>query len=101
MPKVVINSCFGGFGLSHKAVERLAQIKCVPDDGEVIHHFQHSSDNHIRSDQDLVKIVEELGDEASGCCAKLSIVDVPDDAQWYVHEYDGLETVREGRVWGL
>ncbi len=27
MPKVVINTCFGGFGLSHKACMRYAEIK--------------------------------------------------------------------------
>lgn len=27
------------------------------------------------------------------------VVEVPDDARWYVDEYDGFESVREGRVW--
>jgi hypothetical protein len=43
----------------------------------------------------LVQIVEELGNEASGRCAKLKIVEIPDDINWAIEEYDGSETIAE------
>ncbi|MGE9292828.1 MAG: hypothetical protein ACQKBW_04385 [Puniceicoccales bacterium] len=46
-----------------------------------------------RNDQDLVAVVEELGEAASGSCAKLKIADIPDGAEYEIEEYDGLEQV--------
>jgi hypothetical protein len=48
-----------------------------------------------RDDPVLVQIVEELGNEASGRCAKLKIVEIPDDINWVIEEYDGSETIAE------
>ena len=54
-----------------------------------------------RSDPLLVKAVEVLGEEADGLCAKLKIVEVPDDVSWYIDDYDGMETVHESHnSWG-
>ena len=53
-----------------------------------------------RGDPFLVQAIEELGESADGRFAKLKIVDVPDDVEWYVEEYDGLEWVAEKhRTW--
>jgi hypothetical protein len=53
-----------------------------------------------RKDVRLVQTVEELGDAASGQCAKLKVVEIPDDVDWQIDEYDGQETVREkSREW--
>lgn len=49
----------------------------------------------FRSDPVLIKVLEELGDEANGHFAEIEIVDVPDDANVYIDYYDGLERVRE------
>lgn len=49
-----------------------------------------------RTDPDLIKVIEELGSEnASGGCAKLKIVEIPDGVQWEIDEYDGIETIHE------
>lgn len=48
-----------------------------------------------RADPILVQIVEEMGNAASGSCARLKIVEVPDDVDWEIHEYDGSESVAE------
>lgn len=54
-----------------------------------------------RSNPNLVKAVEELGDEANGDCAKLRIVEIPDGIEWEISEYDGMESVEEKhRSWG-
>jgi hypothetical protein len=44
----------------------------------------------------LVQVVEELGTEvASGSCSELKVVEIPDDVQWIIEEYDGNEWVSE------
>lgn len=77
--KIVINECFGGFGLSEEAMNILK----IDDDYGI-----------DRADPALIKVVEELGDRASGCCAKLAVVEIPDEATDYdISEYDGAESV--------
>jgi hypothetical protein len=53
-----------------------------------------------RNDKDLVEIVESLGNLANGFCASLRIVEIPDDVEWHISEYDGIEHVAENhRTW--
>jgi hypothetical protein len=55
-----------------------------------------------RSDPKLIQVIEELGSEkASGSCAKIALVEIPDDVEFTIEEYDGLEHVAEKhRTWG-
>jgi hypothetical protein len=88
--KVVVNRCFGGYGLSEKAYEFLG----IKWDG-----FGFEFDND-RSNPLLVSCVEHLGEEADGDCASLDVVEVPDDIEWYIDEYDGQERIAENhRSW--
>ena len=87
--KVVINDDLGGFGLSKKALELL---------GTEDTHKYYNSD--MRGDPKLVEVVEKLGEEANGFCADLKIVEIPDDVEWIIGEYDGSEWVAEKhRIW--
>jgi len=43
----------------------------------------------------LIEVVQELGKEASGRCASLEIIEIPDDVEWQIEEYDGNEWVAE------
>lgn len=53
-----------------------------------------------RDDPVLVQVVEELGELANGRHAELKIVDIPDDVEWQIDEYDGSEWVAEKhRTW--
>jgi hypothetical protein len=53
-----------------------------------------------RDDTTLVQTVEELGKSAGGRFADLKIVEIPDDVEWEIEEYDGLEWVAERhRTW--
>ena len=92
--KIVINKCFGGFSLSDKAVDWLTDHGV--DDAEA-YTFDDDRSNPL-----LVECVETLGaTEASGTFAKLKVVEVPDDVQWEISEYDGRETIVEcHRSWG-
>jgi hypothetical protein len=59
-------------------------------------HFVYLRDMEIRTDVDLIKTIEELGSEkASGSCAKLRIVEIPDGVDWEIDEYDGIESIHE------
>ena len=54
-----------------------------------------------REDPVLVQVVEELGRAANGGHADLCIVEIPDDVEWEIEEYDGKEWVAEThRTWG-
>ncbi|MHA1664293.1 MAG: hypothetical protein ACTSVW_00455 [Candidatus Njordarchaeales archaeon] len=49
----------------------------------------------------LIKVVEELGEEASTPVSKLKIVEIPDNIEWEIEEYDGIEWIAEKhRTWG-
>jgi hypothetical protein len=65
-----------------------------PDESLALYAGRCDGDS-ARANADLVKLVEEMGDAANGSCAKLKIVDVPDDANWEISEYDGFEHVAE------
>ena len=83
--KVVINKCFGGFGLSKEAYKFLN----IPWDG---YGFEFMED---RSNPALVKCVETLGNKASGELSSLKVVEIPDDVEWEIDEYDGVEWATE------
>lgn len=55
-----------------------------------------------RTDPDLIAVIKELGKAASGSCASLYIVKIPDEIPngWYIDEYDGMESIEENhRSW--
>ena len=57
------------------------------------HYLESRPDD--RTDPLLIQVVEELGEEASGICAKLKIIEIPDGIAWEISEYDGNEHVAE------
>lgn len=96
--KIVVNKCYGGFGLSKEAYDflNIPCKKCY----EGYYSIGQTEVEADRSHPDLVRCVETLGNLASGKYANLEIVEIPDDVEdWYIDEYDGMETVREGRSW--
>ena len=89
--KVVINDCYGGFGISKEATEFMG----LEWDG-----YGHGG-NISRDDPKLVEAVEQLGEKANGNYAKLKIVEIPADVEWDIQEYDGSEWIAEKhRTWG-
>ena len=143
MTKVVINRCYGGFGLSKEAYIRYGEIKgmkvwieddkkfpsfgifhawIVPpeerpvnkeeefytmsmEERKVYNEAWSSSciycHDIARDDPALVQTVEELGEnKASGGFAELKVVEIPDDVEFDIAEYDGIEWVAEKhRTW--
>ena len=93
MTKVVINTCFGGFGLSKLAEATIAERKGIKV--EDVHYYDLE-----RDDADLVAVVEGLGEKANGDYASLKVVEIPDNIVWFVEEYDGSEHIAEAhRTW--
>jgi len=91
--RIVINDCYGGFGLSDPAFERYKESASITD--PVFLYYEIA-----RDDPYLVKIVKEMGPTANGPCANLKIVEVPADVDWIIQEYDGIEWVAEQhRTW--
>jgi hypothetical protein len=93
--KVVINRCFGGFGLSQAAVEWL-QVRGADDKVKSSSFFgTHHHWTGDRHDPLLVECVETLGSErASGHYADLEVVEIFGN-QYRIDEYDGQESVEE------
>jgi hypothetical protein len=59
-----------------------------------------NDDEIERDDIILIKTIEELGEKANGFCSNLKIVEIPDDVDWVIEDYDGLEWVAEKhRTW--
>jgi hypothetical protein len=102
--QIVINVRHGGFGLSKQAQEVLAAKKNIKPgkwhSGIEFYEEMLNLSVIARDDPDLVATVLELGEQASGTYAKLKVVTIPDDVQWSIHEYDGLEWIAEiHRTW--
>lgn len=97
MKKVVINRKYGGFGLSDKAINELKALNSpilscfLP---EKILYVDPSNDS-FRSHPDLVSVVGKLGKEANGCSANLKVVEIPDDINYEIEDYDGMEHISE------
>lgn len=91
--KVVINACHGGFGLSEEAMTELKNRKRITDPEFWEYDIK-------RDDPILVQLVEEMGKAVDSRYSELKVVDIPDDVEWTVMEYDGLEWVAEKhRTW--
>lgn len=108
MTRIVINACYGGFGVSQKALHWMRErghplaLKETdigerwPDTNKLREKFLDSFLTQIpRDDELLVQVVETLGKEASANYANLKIVEIPDGVEWDIEDYDGSETVAE------
>ena len=95
--KIAVNKCYGGFSLSKKVYDKLG----IKWDG-----YGHLDDKDFgiiesnnyyayRADPRLIKAIEEIGvdDSAGDVHASIEIVEIPDDVDWDIEDYDGLETV--------
>jgi hypothetical protein len=96
--KVVINKCFGGFGLSELAQKEYLKRKVKKwTKKEKADFYDRDVD---RADPDLVAVVEKLGDKANGWAADLKVVDIPDKVKYIIDDYDGVESIHEAHeIW--
>ena len=93
--KIVINACFGGFGLSEEAIAMYRERK-----GIAANERPTYADEIARDDYDLVYIVETLGEKANTSYSMLKVVEIPAEVEWQIEEYDGSEHIAEHhRTW--
>lgn len=120
--KIAINKCFGGFGISDEAFELLLTKKGIEFErveseyhslvGYDYYELGHAKDEdkyiskfnftrpELRADPDLIDVIEELGEKSNTSYSEIKIIDIPDDVEWEIHEYDGSEYVAEKhRTW--
>ena len=143
--KIVINTSYGGFGLSKKAILKYLELceitpyfyKRDPDASPTksfyikitIEEYLNnnklfnliilkkdfgdrvlwtremnadffSDDDIKRTDPNLIKVIELLGQQANGKFANLKIVEIPNGVDWMIEDHDGDEYVSEKhRTW--
>ena len=95
--RIVINRCYGGFGLSNLAAKRYRELAWIPEE-ELFWTYDIPRDSKI-----LLQVIDELGvEKASGPHAELKVIEVPEGVKWHIGEYDGMEWIAEDhRQWGL
>ena len=93
MQKIVINDRHGGFGLSEEAEAVYKMAHDITDPDFYVGHI-------ARDCPVLVNIVETLGECANSRYSRLKVVEIPDDVNWEICEYDGSEWIAEAhRTW--
>lgn len=91
--RIVINDCYGGFGLSDYGMQLYCEYACIQDEDFCDYQID-------RDDPYLVRVVQELGEAAADKYSQLKIVEIPADVDWQIDEYDGHEWVAEKhRTW--
>lgn len=115
--KIVVNSCYGGFGLSDEAFDWLIMNKAWTvtkylKDGKTLKdknakltltdkpefygkYWAVMERDELRIDKDVIECVERLGNKANGNHAILRIAEIPNNIKWEIDEYDGIESVHE------
>lgn len=113
MKKVLVCSRHGGWGLSRDAFFRLRELGSEhalgePDIGEPWSDGSLRRDWGLQSfcrdiprdDPLLLQVFEEMGQDAASHFCEIAEVEIPDDVEWEIEEYDGREWVAEKhRVW--
>ncbi|MBC1474941.1 hypothetical protein HB852_09955 [Listeria grandensis] len=61
-----------------------------------LRHIESIDTDFDRDDPELLQVVEELGIEASTVISKLEIIEIPDNHEYYIDDYDGVERVVSG-----
>lgn len=108
--KIVINKCFGGFSLSKKAIEfmanlgssqAIAELESMEDNSDCYYGYSEKFNHEYdRTDPILVEVVEVLKDKANGRFAKLKVIEIPEGINWEISDFDGIEVVTEkNKMW--
>lgn len=142
--KIIINSCFGGFGFSPLALSEYAKLvgkDCYffdisgqktepltieqaekslfstaytvknPEEYRIQERGEdgtykdankraesialYPDDYDIRTDANMIGVVEKLGEKANTRFSKLKVIEIPDGVEYQIDEYDGAESIHE------
>jgi len=98
--KVVINRCYGGFGIPEKLHKHF-------DENE-LYEYEYPNTmegRRMRTDEALIEFIETYGDDGAYefGYSELWVVEIPDNAtDWIVTTYDGYETLHwvvDGKIY--
>ena len=79
---VVINTCYGGFGISKEAALDIGYLKV------------DLSNDSLRTNQKLIKLLLQKGSSyCSDSFSHLELVKIDKKINWEISEYDGLEEI--------
>lgn len=79
--KMIINDCFGGFGIRQEILEKFKLT------------MYSEGDDIVRTNPQLIKMIE-AGEDISEDYASLKVVEIPDEStDYFLDEYDGLESI--------
>lgn len=110
MVKVAINATFGAFTIKKHVAEWMAErenkraiAELKEHEGREWYGFGHSdeftngwADEESRIDPDLIAAIEHFGESINDPPSTIiKIVEIPDDVDWYIHNYDGWESIHE------
>jgi hypothetical protein len=85
--KILYNTCYGGFNFSKQFVKEFNDRH--PDRPKKLEEW-----NEERTDPDVIALFEEKGSVwSSGAYSNLDIEEIPDDVEFRIREYDGMESV--------
>jgi hypothetical protein len=95
--KVLLNKCYGGFGLSEKVYHEMGWE--WDNYGFGYSHYEIHDEIYdemkMRTDPKLIAAIEKIGlEESSGICAKIFIEEIDDDTSFEIDGYDGYERLR-------
>jgi len=105
LKQVVINNCYGGFGLSKEAILMYCEHKGLSEpkiwNSKVFGFFEDFNEYKIdREDPSLIYVIRTLGNKVNNSCSNLIILDIPDDVEYIICENVGKEWVAEKhRTW--
>ena len=99
--KIVINTCYGGFGVSKKFLDYY-NIPYIDYFGTP--RVKQGCFQNIRTDNRLIEFIEKFGAEAaSGLFSNLKIVEIPRGTMYKIIDYDGYEDIeyKESDDWSI
>ncbi|MBP7319542.1 MAG: hypothetical protein KA953_00605 [Lachnospiraceae bacterium] len=121
--KIILNKSYGGFGASYEAYELYAKkmgielyaykfdfgllewVRTTGTSEPCIIYSRVNCDKikdlkdtlylsgGMRTDKTFIEVVEELGDKASSSLSELKVFEIPDNSDYIVSDYDGIETL--------
>jgi hypothetical protein len=84
------------FSEKYELFDAEGHLLCGRKDGAATDEEYYCHGDEERDCPFLVRVVEQMGKKAGGSGGtKLKVVEIPDDIEWEISEYDGSETVEE------
>lgn len=79
-------------GFTKEKIHKIIEDYCKLDFGEIKNIY---ACDIKRDDPILIQVIEEIGiDLAGGPFSELAIEEIPDNEEFYLEEYDGIETIK-------